>query len=357
MAKTKTTTILDYGSIYDRSSFIHFPAYYAQLTGKVASIINVFNIDQKPLKDRLLNKYEIEEYNIIQSREYIPAVQSIRNVISIVEVKPHLFVQLSFHQNSLDIYYNPDVPQREVDDLLNFILIYARKPKQTTTIGLIVNGSEGLAVRKFEMAEMNLDISSNYNDDFAEFDDVVVGSLNKKDKGIVLLHGKPGTGKTSYIRSLLSRVNKRFIYLPPDMSNYLSEPSFINFLSRQANTVLVIEDAEQVLQERQGGGRSSISNLLNLSDGLLSDCLKIQVICTFNAQLTKIDKALLRKGRIIAKYEFLPLSVKKSNALLENLGTEFRTDKPMTLAEIFNHDEKEFTGETKGEKLGFSWAV
>ncbi|MBK6446450.1 MAG: AAA family ATPase [Bacteroidetes bacterium] len=356
MAKTKLIPIKDFGSIYDRSSFIHFPAFYAQLTGTVASVINVFNIDQKPLKNCLLIKYEIGEHNIIESREYIPSLQEMRNVISIVKIKPDLFVQFSFHQNSVDIFFNHDVSKEDVDDLLNFILIYTKKPKEITTIGLIIDSSDGLTVRKFEVSHMELD-NGNYNDDFPEFDKYVLSRLTDKAKGIILLHGSPGTGKTSYIRSLLSRVNKRFIYLPPDMSNYLSEPSFINFLSRQANTVLVIEDAEQVLQERKSSGRSAISNLLNLSDGLLSDCLKIQIICTFNAELTKIDKALLRKGRIIAKYEFLPLSENKSNTLLESLHTGMRTEKPMTLAEIFNHDEKEFTGETKGEKLGFSWAV
>ena len=139
MAKTKFIPIKDFGSIYDRSSFIHFPAFYAQLTGKVASVINVFNIDQKPLKNGLLIKYEIGEHNIIESREYIPSLQEMRNVISIVKIKPDLFVQFSFHQNSVDIFFNHDVSKEDVDDLLNFILIYTKKPKEITTIGLIID--------------------------------------------------------------------------------------------------------------------------------------------------------------------------------------------------------------------------
>ena len=120
MAKTKLIPIKDFGSIYDRSSFIHFPAFYAQLTGTVASVINVFNIDQKPLKNCLLIKYEIGEHNIIESREYIPSLQEMRNVITIVKIKPDLFVQFSFHQNSVDIFFNNDVSKEDVDDLLNF---------------------------------------------------------------------------------------------------------------------------------------------------------------------------------------------------------------------------------------------
>ena len=62
-----------------------------------------------------------------------------------------------------------------------------------------------------------------------------------------------------------------------------------------------------------------------------------QIIATFNCDLTKIDPALLRKGRLIANYEFNKLDVESSKILSDKLG--FGTDKisePMTLAEIYN---------------------
>ena len=43
-----------------------------------------------------------------------------------------------------------------------------------------------------------------------------------------------------------------------------------------------------------------MSDLLNISDGLLADFLHVQVICTFNHPLSMVDSALLRKGRLIA---------------------------------------------------------
>jgi len=58
-----------------------------------------------------------------------------------------------------------------------------------------------------------------------------------------------------------------------------------------------------------------MANLLNLSDGLLSDCLHMQLISTFNTDIARLDKALLRKGRVIARYEFKPLTVEDSSIL------------------------------------------
>jgi predicted AAA+ superfamily ATPase len=37
----------------------------------------------------------------------------------------------------------------------------------------------------------------------------------KEDKGIVLLHGLPGTGKTTYLRYLIGRIKKRVLFVSP----------------------------------------------------------------------------------------------------------------------------------------------
>ena len=99
-----------------------------------------------------------------------------------------------------------------------------------------------------------------------------------------------------------------------------------------------------------------MSNLLNLSDGLLSDGFHIQIICTFNTELSRIDKALLRKGRLIAAYHFGPLAADKAQALATTLGqTEPTITEPTPLAELYNREPNTFTElETNGKRIGFS---
>ncbi|MEJ7658644.1 MAG: hypothetical protein WKG07_02960 [Hymenobacter sp.] len=65
-----------------------------------------------------------------------------------------------------------------------------------------------------------------------------------------------------------------------------ADPEFINLLHDNANSILLIEDAEELLTKRSATGSNAVSNLLNLSDGLLSDGFHIQIVCTFNADLT-----------------------------------------------------------------------
>ena len=104
--------------------------------------------------------------------------------------------------------------------------------------------------------------------------------------------------------------------------------------------------------DRRNSNDSSVSNLLNISDGLLADFLNVQIICTFNSSLTLVDSALMRKGRLIAKYEFGKLSAGKAQRLSNHLGFDTIINKPMTVAEISNQHEKDF--ETKQvQVLGF----
>lgn len=136
------------------------------------------------------------------------------------------------------------------------------------------------------------------------------------------------------------------------MADRIANPEFVPFLKDYPNSILIIEDAESILMKRNGSETSAVSNLLNLSDGLLSDCFNIQIICTFNTDLTSIDKALLRKGRLIAKYEFKELTVQKSNELLHSLGHDEIVKEEMSLAEIYNIHEREFDLERK--RIGFN---
>lgn len=169
---------------------------------------------------------------------------------------------------------------------------------------------------------------------------------------MVLLHGKPGTGKTSYIRYLFTSVNKKVIFLPPNMVSSITNPELLPLLINNPNSIFVIEDAENIIIDREQNGISPISALLNISNGLLSDCLNIQVICSFNTDLSKVDSALMRKGRLIAKYEFTELEVSKAQKLSDKLGFETEISKPMTLTDIYNQSEMSFQN-PKRKAVGF----
>jgi hypothetical protein len=215
--------------------------------------------------------------------------------------------------------------------------------RQPAEINLIVRGRNGLELKAMEIKRTTLDIHLFYNDDFAEVHQTINKRLNqKKDKGIVLLHGLPGTGKTNYLRYLSGKLKKRVLFLSPNAAANLMDPYLIEILIDNPDSVLIIEDAENIIMDRKIANDSSVSNLLNISDGLLSDFLNVQLICTFNSSLTLIDSALMRKGRLIARYEFGKLSVEKAQKLSNHFGYDKVITKPMTIAEISNQSESNY---------------
>lgn len=126
--------------------------------------------------------------------------------------------------------------------------------------------------------------------------------------------------------------------MPNNIIHYISQPDFISFISSFPASVLVLEDCEEIIKTRdQNDSSLGITNLLNLGDGLLGDALKLKIVCTFNCELKKIDKALLRKGRLKYRYEFGRLSTEKSNNLFRKLKINETTKEPLTIAEIYNY--------------------
>ena len=120
------------------------------------------------------------------------------------------------------------------------------------------------------------------------------------------------------------------------------------------NSILIIEDAERVISDREINGSSpGVSNILNLTDGILGDCLSIQIVATFNMKKEKIDKALLRKGRLIAEHKFEKLTTNEANKLLLTLKKDYITEEPMCLADIYNIDVELFKTDNKKSKIGF----
>ena len=243
----------------------------------------------------------------------------------------------------------------KVEEIISGIHKFKRRfQKRKPSITLLVDGPIGIRTQLLEITRPKLRLEDNYNDDFKEIHQTILKRLSSKnDKGLVLLHGRPGTGKTSYIRYLVSSVKKRVIFLPPNMASAITNPGLISILIDNSNSIFVIEDAENIIVDREKDGSSPVSALLNISDGLLADCLNIQIICSFNTDISKIDSALMRKGRLIAKYEFKELETEKAQQLSNKLGFETSINKPMTLTSIYNQEEKDFQYTRRSNPIGF----
>lgn len=213
-------------------------------------------------------------------------------------------------------------------------------------------------------------IEDNYSKEFNNFVPNKMDEFIKEDSGgIVIFRGAPGTGKSSYCKHLIMKYNNEADFLIVSQDTILSNPEgFRTFLisggadyvgqDKPKKQIFIIEDCEKLLVERDSlsGNNTSIilSDILNYSDGIVGDLVQSKFIFTFNTSLSKVDKALLRKGRMKLNYEFKKLMGEDLDNLLNKLGKEVSEETKksgMSLADIYNLEEENYIKDER--KIGF----
>jgi len=190
--------------------------------------------------------------------------------------------------------------------------------------------------------------SLHYGNSSGEWHQDFVGKIHERNHGLSIFEGRPGTGKTFYLRHLMGvlKESHRFYFIPTSTMGVLSKPEFIGFWADQRRIhdtrkfVVILEDSDGALMTRGSDNREQVSAILNLSDGMLADFLRLQIICTINCSAADIDPALLRPGRLLCHRVFSRLDYPQAARLAESLGRKLPTARDYSLAEVFaGHDE------------------
>ncbi len=342
-SKGNTSQLLDFSNSNEFKLFIfHY--------GTFPNIIRCHGTNVVSLKDMLIEKYTDQVVDVTYSMNTQSQSQPLKFLVSTESsdrivtffFKGNIVMSLNEDDKSVKLLFR-NADMELLDRLRALIGQHVDESHKECHINLIVKDDRGLSTKKVQISPTVLELSKYYNNGFEKVDRVIKERLNKADdKGLVLLHGVPGTGKTTYIRYLIGELDKEVLFLPPQVAAQMTSPDMLDFFVSNPNTILVIEDAEELIIDRGQQQGSAVSALLNLTDGLLSDCLNIQVICSFNTDIARVDSALMRKGRLIASYEFKPLEVEMANALTKELKTDVVYTVPKTLAEIFNYEEEDY---------------
>ena len=147
-----------------------------------------------------------------------------------------IWLSLEFDQLYVDTLY--DASDVELEQW-----VIATNHKLRTRFGLdrtpgfkvLSRNDNGFFTQEVKTDSFECDIKKMYNDDFAEINELIEASLDIEKAGLILLHGVPGAGKTSYIKNLISRhQEKSFIFIQNEFINELPpQPNFISFLLKE----------------------------------------------------------------------------------------------------------------------------
>jgi ATPase family associated with various cellular activities (AAA) len=192
-------------------------------------------------------------------------------------------------------------------------------------------------------------LSLHYGAGSGEWHQEFTEKLHEKTHGLSIFEGAPGTGKTFYLRHLMGvlKESHRFYFIPTSTMGLLSKPEFIVFWADQRRIhsnrkfVVILEDSDAALMTRGSDNREQVSAILNLSDGMLADFLRLQIICTINCTTADIDPALLRPGRLLCHHVFGRLDYPDAVRLAESLGRKLPLARDYSLAEVFAVHDKD----------------
>ncbi|MBX3314539.1 MAG: ATP-binding protein [Actinobacteria bacterium] len=138
---------------------------------------------------------------------------------------------------------------------------------------------------------------------------------------IVLLHGPPGTGKTTALRSLAHAWRgwcQVDYVIDPDrllgMASYLMAAALRRTPYDDRDwRLLLLEDCDELIRtDAKAGTGQALARLLNLTDGLLGQGLHLLFAITTNEPLASLHPAISRPGRCLAEIEVGPLTTSEA---------------------------------------------
>lgn len=255
---------------------------------------------------------------------------------------------------SNEIYLAYIVIDRELDtSLVSDIVFYYKSEESLPEIQKIVDGINKCMIDFCEEESQNLNTLSltstgleiepiSIDCDFDNFDlyfnSKTVKSLNKSikkikksDRGLVILSGERGVGKTSSIKYIADNLDRIVVFIPNSLIEHtINNSDFRKFLRKYTKPVLILDDCEMIFNDYFSKSNMIVNNLLQIVDGLIYD--DVTIITIFNIDDdSEIDHTLLDCNNLIESIEFDYLSSEEAEELSKHIGSskKFKSDVKM----------------------------
>lgn len=156
---------------------------------------------------------------------------------------------------------------------------------------------------------------------------------------LIIWNGKPGTGKTYAIRSLMREWKQKMkACVVTDPEIFLDRPQYYYQMIESfgnSRMLFILEDNADLVIKESRKNNYGLARLLNLTDGIIGQGRDDIFFITFNEEIGSIDEAFLRPGRRLQHLEFEYFGKDEAAKWLKAHGNETIPSSDMSLAEMY----------------------
>ncbi len=267
-------------------------------------------------------------------------------------VKHDMYSQ-NFLVNDLCFYYKTqnekEVIDKIVQQLMNCIIDYVDDSEHKINVLSLVDNNLEVSPLFFEKSKFSLE--SLYNHKTIKEVKRTVKELKNKDKGLTILYGDKGVGKTNLSNYISTKVDRLVIYLPLNtIESSINSSDFRTFLKKYNKCLLIVDDCEFLYNPMYGKHNYFSVNVLQLIDSVVSDELDLQILLIFNVdEEDDIDSNLIDSNNLISIFEVEELESEVATELSKELGFNKKFKKNTRLVEVFHNNNK-----VEKNNLGFN---
>jgi hypothetical protein len=284
---------------------------------------------------RTFKNVDDEKVRLEMSKLEIPIISSavLKTIMAFFYKKDEVYYVVELRDTTLKIrQYTPiyTVESDHFNDLCTLLNIKPEKSINTFSITFTsynINGNYMSCNTKQLNGSKLDDILENYGKVVNQYINQIRNIKKIKKNGkLIILNGKPGTGKTHLLRALLREWHKNVsAYYITDPENLLKTPEYLNqilsTLSENEKAIIIMEDCDFFISKQSKTEYTqSASRLLNTLDGILGQGMDFIFILTANEDIKNIHEAFSRKGRCLANIPFEGLTHEEAKIWCEKHG-------------------------------------
>jgi hypothetical protein len=294
--------------------------------------------DYNEYKNSNIQLIPAEDFDIVNDKSIIKINDSIYLSYQILDRESeNSFIHevIFFYKSEEDL-----IKINEITEKLGKYNIELEEGEDCYKLNTVFVSQNGLEVESVDTFNLDESIELFYNVDTFKSINKLTKTLIKSNKGLTVLYGERGTGKTNIINYICEKLDRMVIYIPNNMLELtINSPEFRTFLKKYPKPIVVLDDCEMIFNELFSKSNIYVNNILQMVDGLLSNSIELNIITIFNVDdYDEIDHVLLECNSLIDVIEFELLSQQESNDLSKHLGSKKKYKNKNKLVDIIKND-------------------